>query len=131
MMKEQRFDIWVADLPRRGMELKAGRRPVVIVSNEEVCTELPFLTVVPLTKNLTTRQLPSHVLLCSRYLEHPSRALCEQVTTLDRSCLRRRIGHVEDPYDRFALNRALAVQLKLTLTPYLTEDSIYSCIGAE
>lgn len=128
MMK--RFEIWLADLPTvKDSSMKKGRRPVVIVSTDEPYTALPFISVVPLTRDLTSQQLPSHVLLCSRYLDHPSRVLCEQIMTLDTSRLHRRIGFVEDPYDRFAINRALAVYLNLTLTPYLKEESIYETFG--
>lgn len=125
----KRFEIWLADfLPAEG-GIKAGRRPVVIVSSGETYSDLPLRTVVPLTKNLTSHQLPTHVLLCCRCLDYPSRALCEQVTTLDKSCLHRRIGCVDDPYDRFALNRALAVHLNLTLTTYIKEEPIYDFFG--
>ena len=122
------FEIWTADMPRNpASSCKSGRRPVIIISADERYTKLPFVSIVPLTKDLTMTQLPSHVLLCSRYLDQPSRALCEQITTLDKSCLHRRIGYVEDPYDRFAIKRALAAHLNLTLTTYIyeTEDSLY------
>ena len=126
----KRFEIWSADFPVSKESAGEGtRRPVVIVSNEEIISDLPFLCVVPLTKDLTSRQLPSHVLLCSRYLTNPSRALCEQVTTLDKSYLHYRIGYVEDPYDRFALNRALAVYLNLTSITYIQEESLYDFFG--
>ena len=122
----KRFEIWTADMPKSvGSFMKSGCRPVIIVSGDDGYADLSFVSVVPLTKDLTSRQLPSHVLLCSRYLDHPNRALCEQIMTVDKSCLRRRIGSVEDPYDRFALNRALAVHLNLTLTIYTKEASIY------
>lgn len=124
----KRFELWTADMPKLpGSSLKSRRRPVIIISNDDCYVNLPFVSVVPLKKDLTTTQLPSHVLLCSRYLDHPSRALCEQVTTVDKSCLRRRIGYVEEAYDRFAINRALSVSLNLTLTTYIytKEESLY------
>lgn len=122
------FEIWTADLPfLKDSELKCGRRPVVIVSDDKSIEGGGFVSVVPLTKDLESRQLPTHVLLCSRYLDHPSRALCEQVTTLDKSRLVRRIGYVEDPFDRFTINRALAAQLHLVFTQaiFVQEDPIY------
>lgn len=126
----KRFEIWLADFPTvKAGSMKKGHRPVVIVSTDDTYADLPFISVVPLTGDLTSLQLPTHVLLCSRCLDRPSRALCEQVTTLDKSRLRRRIGFVEDPYDRFALNRALAIHLNLTLTTYIKEESIYDSFG--
>ena len=124
----KRFEIWTADMPKfPGSTLKYGHRPVIIVSDDGHHVDVSCVSVVPLTTNLTSPQRPSHVLLCSHYLDQPSRVLCEQITTVDKSRLRRRIGYVEDPYDRFALNRALAFQLHLTLTTYIYEKeaSIY------
>ena len=122
------FEIWTADLPAlKNSQLKRGRRPVVIVSNDQSIEDSGFVSIVPLTKNLEGCQLPTHVLLCSRYMDHPSRVLCEQVTTLDKACLVRRIGYVEDPFDRFAINRALSTQLHLAQTQmiYVQEDNTY------
>lgn len=110
------FELWIAALPeRKGSVLKSGRRPVLVVSADP-SEALPYVSIIPLTRDLTTRQLPSHVLLCSPFLDTPSRALCEQVTTLDRACLLRRIGRIEDAFDRFSLRRALAVHLNLEST---------------
>ena len=121
----ERFELWTADLlfPKESC-LKKGRRPVVVVSDEETIEDTGFVSIVPLTKDLCQKQLLSHVLLCSRYLNHPSRALCEQITTVDKNRLVRRIGYVEDPYDRFAINRALAVHLHLAPAEiiYVQED---------
>lgn len=122
----KRFEIWTADMPfTNGSKLKCGRRPVVIVSDQDDADEMPFVSVVPLTKNLTACQLATHVLLRNRYLDLPSRALCEQVTTVDKSRLVRRIGYVDDAFDRFALNRALSIQLHLVPTQmiFVQEDS--------
>ena len=121
----ERFELWTADLPvPKESGLKKGRRPVVVVSDEETIEDTGFVSVVPLTKDLCQKQLLSHVRLCSRYLNHPSRALCEQITTVDKNRLVRRIGYVEDPYDRFAINRALAVHLHLAPAEiiYVQED---------
>ena len=124
----KRFEIWTADLPcLKDSQLKRGRRPVIIVSDNQPTEDSRFVSIVPLTRNLESRQLPTHVLLCSRYLDHPSRALCEQVTTLDKARLIRRIGYVEDPFDRFAMNRALSAQFHLAPAQmiYVQEDNTY------
>ena len=108
------FELWTADLPvLKNTAMKVGRRPVIIVSDNSAITNPSLISVVPLTKDRSSPQLPTHVLLCNRYLDYPSRALCEQVLTLDSSRLRRRIGFVEAPFDRFAINRALSLHLNL------------------
>ena len=121
----ERYELWTADLLfQKESGLKKGRRPVVVVSDGEDIGETGFVSVVPLTRELTKEQRLTHVLLCSRYLNHPSRALCEQITTVDKNRLVRRIGYVEDPYDRFAIIRALAAQLHLAPAEiiYIQED---------
>lgn len=120
------FELWIADLSDvADRALKSGCRPVVLVSDSN--HETSSISVVPLTKDRSSLQLPTHVLLCSRYLEHPCRALCEQILTLEKSRLMCRIGSVEDPYDRFALNRAIALHLNLPFMQeiYHTEDNFY------
>ena len=41
--------------------------------------------------------------------------MCEQVMSLDKSCLLRHIGTVYDWYDRLAIQHALATQLGIDL----------------
>lgn len=119
------FEIWMADLSSvQSGHMEREERPVVIISADDASAELPFVSVIPMTTNLTSRQRLSHVLLSSPVLGQPHRALCEQVTTLDKACMHHRIGYVEDPYDRFAINRALSVALNLPQTTYICEKEI-------
>ena len=130
--KPEPFEIWTANLPfAKNSTLKCGCRPVVVISKEGY-GELPFVSVVPLTKNLSERQLPTHILLCNRFLDKPSRALCDQVMPLDKKRLLRRIGYVEDAFDRFALRRALANHLNLSAAPGfgMTEEDMYHPMNA-
>ena len=54
------FELWTADLPfLKGSTLKCGRRPVVIVSDDQSIADSSYVSVVPLTKNLESRQLPT------------------------------------------------------------------------
>ena len=111
------FEVWMAILPNsKHAMLQGGCCPVVVISKEGY-DQQPYVSVVPLTKNLTGRQLPTHVLLCSCFWEHPRRALCEQVMPLEKKRLIRRIGCVEDAFERFALRRALAYHLNLYGVP--------------
>ena len=101
------FDIWVAE----DCWGNHGRRPVVVISSREG-DDSP-VTVIPLTSNRETTQLPTHVLLSGQGLDYISRALCERGTTIPRPILIRRIGQISEPYDRFALRHALAIHLGL------------------
>lgn len=85
-------------------------RPVIVISQEG---DTDAVTVIPLTSDRESTQLPTHVLVSEQGLDHTSRALCEKVKTIRRKTLIRRIGCVYEPYDRFALRHALAVHLGL------------------
>lgn len=105
------FDICFARLPlREGSHIQGGCRPVVVISNNIANKYSPIVSIVPLTSKLKKRPLPTHVTLFAEGLACASTALCEQMTTIDKSQLIRRIGTVSAPKDRAALNRALAVQ---------------------
>ena len=107
------FDIWFANLPAVAGSIQFGIRPVVIVSNNAANKFSPVITAVPLTSNLHKTVLPTHVLLREPGLKSPSLALCEQILSVDKSCLVKRIGSVESSFARLALRHALLVQLNL------------------
>ena len=107
------FDIWFANLPAVAGSIQSGMRPVVIVSNNAANKFSPVITAVPLTSNLHKTVLPTHVLLREPGLKSPSLALCEQILSVDKSCLVKRIGSVESSFARLALRHALLVLLNL------------------
>lgn len=111
-MSMHRYEIWWADLsPAPGSHLQTGRRPVIIVSNDIANTHSPVITVVPLTAQRKRLGMPTHVLIQGQGLDRWSIALCEQVTSVDKTQLTKRIGYVFQPFDQLALRHALAVQL--------------------
>jgi mRNA interferase MazF len=92
-------EIYWADLaPRSGSE-QAGRRPVIVVSNDGF-NQAPgwrSVIVVPLTTSKTQeRRGPSAILLTAHMtgLNRDSVAICHQITTLDRQKLTKRAGIV-------------------------------------
>lgn len=106
------FEIWMANIPaQKDSHVQHGIRPVVVVSNNAANTHSPVVTVVPLTTRLQKCHLPTHVLLQDQGLDRGSLALCEQILSLDKTCLIRRIGYIYKEFDRFAIRHALAVQL--------------------
>ena len=52
---------------------------------------------------------PSHL----HMLDRPSLALCEQILSVDKACLIRRIGWINKTFDRIAIQHALLVQLNM------------------
>ena len=95
--------------------LQCGVRPVLVVSNDVANAHSPVVTVVPLTGQLRKkRSLPTHVLIpCSKRhgLTQPSVALAEQVTSMDKSKLVERRGHIKDHSIMARVTEALQIQI--------------------
>ena len=107
-----RHEIWLADIPANGGDhVQRGPRPVLIVSNNLANTSSPVVTVVPLTTQLNKHHLPTHVYLRDQGLNRNSLALCEQIISLDKANLIRRLGYVHKSFDQYAIHHALAIQL--------------------
>lgn len=106
----KRFEIWEAILPSTSnSHVQSGYRPVVIVSNDMANVHSPVITVIPLTTQ-NKKPLPTHVQLMPQR-GRSSIALCEQILTVDKACLKRCVGFVYDSYERRSIHRALCIQL--------------------
>lgn len=92
LIHPKRMDIWYASLPLdRRTSVQGGNRPVVIVSND-ICNEKSTaVTVLPVTSRLKHPEMPTHVILVG-LMDEPSMVLAEQIMTVDKSCLDRKIG---------------------------------------
>ena len=90
-----RGEVWLADLnPTRGHE-QAGRRPVLVVSEDLFNRGLAGLVIVlPMTTSL--RGIPSHVLIAppEAGIKNPSAILCEAVRSVSAERLVTRWGAV-------------------------------------
>ena len=110
----QKYDIWLADLPSMpGSHVQSGMRPVIVVSNDTANRYSPIVSVIPLTTNLARVDIPTHTIIRNHSLRSPSMALCEQITTIDKTCLKKRMGAVECLHERLAIRHCVKVQLGL------------------
>lgn len=94
-MKPARGEVWLTDLnPTRGHE-QAGRRPVLVVS-EDAFNRGPagLVIVLPITSRL--RRIPSHIRICPPEggLRKESAALCEAIRSISTGRLLDRWGSV-------------------------------------
>src|SRR5256885_1543788 len=95
----KRGDVFIADLiPRSGSE-QTGRRPVVIISNDgfNLTQNWRSIIVVPLSTSTSQALRTQTIVMISKDeagLSQDSVALCHQVTTLDRSKLKNRLGEL-------------------------------------
>lgn len=111
-----RGEIFFVDFGRNNNSHKQnGVRPAVIVSNNKNNHNSPVITVVPLTARVWKKKyLPTHVQIPVKGnigLKRPSMALAEQVGTLDKSCLREKIGEITDRHVMDAITVALQIQI--------------------
>ncbi len=110
----KRGEIYFARLdPVVGSETRKAR-PVVIVSNDANNRAAQTVTVVPLTSN-TDRVFPFEVLLkaTATGLSKDSKALAQQIRTLDKSRLTARRAGSLKPADSVRLDVALRLHLAL------------------
>ncbi len=92
----KRGDVYMAGLdPVIGSE-QGGYRPVVIIQNDTGNQHAPTVIAVPVTSSGGKPPMPTHAFLPlgEGGLWRNSIALCEQVRTLEKSRLGRRLGAV-------------------------------------
>ena len=110
----KRGDVYLAGLdPVIGSE-QGGTRPVVIIQNDVGNLHAPTVIVIPLTASTQKPPLPTHVVIAQGEggLRRTSTALCEQVRTLEKTRLIRRLGALENTTLR-RLSRALQVSMDI------------------
>lgn len=96
-MEPSRGDIYFADLnPVLGSE-QGGFRPVLIVQNDIGNKYSPTVIISAITSQIQKARLPTHVELPSRLsgLEKDSVILLEQVRTIDKRRLKKRVTRLE------------------------------------
>ena len=93
-----RMEVWFAELHREEWSyLRNGILPVLVVSDDSLNTRSTMVTVVPLRTKETRMYLPTHVRLLSERnpnLDRDLTALVEQITTIDKASLKRKVGEV-------------------------------------
>lgn len=107
-----RGEIYCADLsPVKGSE-QGGVRPVLILQNNVGNRYSPTVIVAPITSQLSKASLPTHVGINSGEggLDLDSVVLAEQIRTLDKCRLRRRVGALSGGRVE-AVERALLIAL--------------------
>jgi len=107
-------DVFYADLPAiPGSQVQQGVRPVLVVSNNINNKFSPVVTVVPITSSRTKSRIPTHVSVCGHGLSRPSIILAEQIISLDKGRLLKKIGSISDEELKKEIRSALMVQLNI------------------
>lgn len=106
---------WANLDPSKGSE-QAGKRPVLVVSSEEVNQALPIVTIVSLTSKKPERKVyPIEVLLSSKDTGLPkdSIAMAHQIRTIAKQRLGDKCGSINDENLRNKIRNAVKVYLDL------------------
>jgi mRNA interferase MazF len=109
-----RGDIYFADLsPVIGSE-QGGFRPVLVIQNDIGNKYSPTVIVSAITSQIQKARLPTHVELPAHLsgLERDSVVLTEQVRTIDKKRLRRRVSRLDDEV-MAKVDEALAISVGL------------------
>jgi mRNA interferase MazF len=99
--------------PVEGSE-QAGKRHVLIVSNDDFNQAIPMLTIIPLT---TTRrsEYPSEVTLPAQVTGRECRALAHQIRTISQKRIDRVVGELSDEGLRARIIEAIIDHLGVEL----------------
>ena len=103
--------VFWADLPssEQNPNVQAGKRPVIIVSNDVCNMTSKTITVVPCTTNIDKPALPTHTII-NLGREEDSLVLCEMILTISKSLLCGFMG-ILDRTSMDEIDKLLLVQL--------------------
>jgi mRNA-degrading endonuclease toxin of MazEF toxin-antitoxin module len=112
----KRGDIFYADLGSGEGVVVKGKRPVIIIQNDIGNQYAPTVVVAAITSNLTRAKLPTHFAILSGESGLPvdSVILLDQIFTLDKNKLIKRIGTVNDAVLK-KIDNALSISLGLNI----------------
>ena len=89
------YDVYLADLnPTVGRE-QFGKRPVLIISNDYE-NLLDIVTIIPITSLKNGRRIYPNELLLKDELEKPSILLCQQIRTISKNRLIKRLTSIDN-----------------------------------
>lgn len=106
-MTVKRGDIFLADLPLSMGSEQGGKRPVVIIQNNKGNVYSPTVIVAVITSKMNKTKLPTHIEI---NLSKPSLVMTEQIKTLDKSRLVRKLASLDDETVK-KINNALRISL--------------------
>lgn len=108
----QRGEIYLCDLPAERGSVQSNYRPVIILQNATGNRFSPTTIIAPLSRQ--NKPLPTHVHLREGIagLLYDSHVLCEQIRTIDKSCLTKYIGKIGLNTEEFKnIERAILISL--------------------
>ncbi|MEK5478774.1 type II toxin-antitoxin system PemK/MazF family toxin [Paenibacillus sp. FSL R5-0407] len=97
----KRGELYLCDLPAERGSVQSNYRPVIILQNNTGNRFSPTTLIAPLSRQ--NKPLPTHVHLSEGVagLLYDSHVLCEQIRTIDKSCLTKYIGKINSDSEEF------------------------------
>lgn len=109
-MEVKRGDLFYADLSVGVGSEQSGIRPVVVIQNDSGNRFSTTIIISPLTSS-KKKNIPTHTFIKSRDdLKENSIALLEQMRTIDKSRLIRKIGELT-PLEMERINKCICISL--------------------
>ena len=113
-----RGQIYLYDLGTNAGCVQDGKRPVLVLTPNEICRTSPVVTVAPITSVLKRTDLPGHILLPeTEALEKPSMLVLEQIRTVNVSDLGHYCGMLRGNDTWIQINNGIKKMLGLWHKP--------------
>ena len=129
-----RGEVYLCNLGDNSGHVQDGKRPVLVLSANEMCRFSPVVTVAPITSNFKRDDLVGHVVLpeCEA-LDKTSMLLLEQITTVQTSDLETFCGMIKgnDTWNEInrVTKRVLGLSHKVKKKGVLkTKDQYITCL---
>lgn len=107
----KQYDVYLADLnPTIGRE-QAGMRPVLIISNSYE-NLLDVVTIIPITSLKNNRRLYPNELLLPDELQKPSILLCQQIRTISKKRLVKKLTTINNPMKQKEIVKILCMRFE-------------------
>lgn len=109
----KRGDIYLADLKEPRGCIQSGVRPVLVIQNDEGNEKSPTTIVASITSR-KKKFMPTHLVIHRNGgLRENSVVLCEQLFTVNREELIKKLGTITSRYILDQLNQCLRISLDL------------------
>lgn len=118
----KRMEIWFARLDlKEDSSIQGGDRPVLIISNNGNNDASSTVTILPMTSKKKKPDMAAHTWLDKDMLDgldRSSMVLAEQITTIDKKQLIKKIGYCDDKEVHQKIARSIMIQLGMEEEQY-------------
>lgn len=102
--------------------IQSGTRPVLVVQNDRGNKHSTTLICIPLSSTKKIRLLPTHIPITNLelkngYIKNESIILCEQITTIDRKMVIKKVGTINPEILENQIKEALQISLGFINAP--------------